>query len=164
MKITSDQQKFLHLAIIEQNSYADIEKEMGVERTQLSKWWEELKIPREELSQIHKIWSKKRIKMDFWKFHEWYIARVLKCHYCGINEEDLSKLRKQGQIFTKRLPTRGRKLEIDRKDPNLPYDVFSNLVLCCYWCNNAKTDEYTELEFKSIGKVIGSIWKKRLTE
>jgi 5-methylcytosine-specific restriction endonuclease McrA len=53
-------------------------------------------------------------------------------------------------------------LELERKKPNESYDNTDNLVLCCYWCNNAKTDEFTEEEFKEIGKVIGKIWQTRL--
>jgi hypothetical protein len=34
--------------------------------------------------------------------------------------------------------------------------------MCCYWCNNAKTDEFTPTEFKFIGQMIGNIWNTRL--
>ncbi|MDR0560263.1 MAG: hypothetical protein LBG92_08825 [Prevotellaceae bacterium] len=35
-----------------------------------------------------------------------------------------------------------------------PYNS-ENCVLACAWCNNAKTDAFTEEEFKPIGKMIG---------
>lgn len=34
--------------------------------------------------------------------------------------------------------------------------------MACYWCNNAKTDEFTAEEFKEIGKEIRKIWDVRL--
>jgi hypothetical protein len=36
-----------------------------------------------------------------------------------------------------------------------------NCVMAFYWCNNAKTDEFTEEEFKAVGKTIAGIWEKR---
>jgi len=34
--------------------------------------------------------------------------------------------------------------------------------MVCYWCNNAKTDEFTEEEFSKIGREIRNIWDDRL--
>jgi len=34
--------------------------------------------------------------------------------------------------------------------------------MACYWCNNAKTDEFDGDEFKEIGEAIKKVWKKRL--
>ncbi len=34
--------------------------------------------------------------------------------------------------------------------------------MSCYWCNNAKTDEFDAEEFKVIGLVIGTTFKVRL--
>jgi|TARA_B110001469_G_C9427678_1_gene217589 hypothetical protein len=158
------EQKFIQLKVIEQKKYSDIEKEMGVNRAQLTKWWHELKDVREPLSIIRKIWKKKCNKIDFWEFHEWYIKPERKCHYCGINEEQIKYLIEEGRIVTTRLSTRGRTLEIERLEPKKPYDEINNLVYSCYWCNNAKTDEFTEEEFKLIGKQIEYIWKARLNE
>ncbi|MCX6165803.1 MAG: hypothetical protein NTU73_13245 [Ignavibacteriae bacterium] len=85
----------------------------------------------------------------------------LECHYCGISEEKIKEMAKVNKFNTIRFYyNRGRSLEIDRKDPSLNYSV-DNMVLCCYWCNNAKTDEFTEEEFKAIGSVINLIWKIR---
>jgi agmatine deiminase len=36
-----------------------------------------------------------------------------------------------------------------------------NLELSCYWCNNAKSDELRSDEFKSIGREIGKIMRRR---
>jgi len=34
--------------------------------------------------------------------------------------------------------------------------------MSCYWCNNAKTDEYIPSEFKEIARGINHVWNKRL--
>ncbi len=57
--MTANQQTFLRLAVIEQKKYGDIEQEMGVDRAQLPKWWDELKDEREQLSKIRQIWTKR---------------------------------------------------------------------------------------------------------
>lgn len=82
------------------------------------------------------------------------------CHYCHITEKDIDTLIEKGKIITKRLSTRGRSMEVDQKDTNKGYEK-GNIVLCCYWCNNAKTDEFTEKEFIPIGELIGETWKSR---
>ncbi|GHV89505.1 hypothetical protein AGMMS50268_00080 [Spirochaetia bacterium] len=76
-------------------------------------------------------------------------------------EAEISQLLDAGHLINKR-PTRGRYLEIERKDPERSYDDFDNLTLACYWCNNAKTDTFTHEEFIIIGKAIAQIWKNRL--
>ena len=82
-----------------------------------------------------------------------------KCHYCGITEEQILELADKQQLRKKSL--RGWSLEIDRHDSNLEYSK-KNYVMACYWCNNAKTDEFTSEEFAAIGKEIEKIWSKRL--
>lgn len=83
------------------------------------------------------------------------------CIWCGINENKIDLLIVNKLIDTKRLSTRGRKMEVDRLRPNEGY-VEGNIALCCYWCNNAKTDEFDEDEFIPIGNAIGEVFRKRL--
>ena len=53
-------------------------------------------------------------------------------------------------------------MEIDRKNSNKEYTA-DNIVLCCYWCNNAKSDEFTFDEFKKyIAPGINQTWNDRL--
>ena len=162
--MTDDLKKILELAVVEQDSYDNIAQEMKVTRKQLSMWWEELKEEREKLSRIRKIWQKKCSEVGFWEFHEWYTNAAKECHYCHITETQNNELIKDDQIHSKRLSTRGRSLEIERLEPNKPYDDIENLVFSCYWCNNAKTDEFTSEEFAPIGKEIEKIWKSRLAK
>ncbi len=97
------------------------------------------------------------------RFVEIYNSTERKCHYCNITEEKIRRLKKENKIKTKRFITRGKTLEVDRINPFQPYEE-GNLVLCCYWCNNAKTDEFSEEEFKKIGKVMEEIWNERLNK
>jgi folylpolyglutamate synthase/dihydropteroate synthase len=81
------------------------------------------------------------------------------CEYCGVSNEQIKKLRENKLIFSK--SGRGFSLEVDRKDPNLEYTKY-NCCMACYWCNNAKTDEYLPFEFKEIARGINTEWNRRL--
>ncbi len=84
------------------------------------------------------------------------------CYYCEITIDKVVELAEKEQIFNKQA-YRGYTLEIDRKRPNEEYTP-ENTVMCCYWCNNAKTDEFCDKEFERIGKAIGEVWKERLSK
>lgn len=81
------------------------------------------------------------------------------CYYCGITPNEINKLADLGRLYKKK--DRGWNLEIDRLDSNREYSP-ENCVMCCYWCNNAKTDEFTSEEFKQIAKGIRNVWDQRL--
>ena len=81
------------------------------------------------------------------------------CYYCELKLSEFEKLYDQ-HLITKKA-NRGFTLEIDRKNPNEEY-YYKNLVMACYWCNNAKTDEFSAEEFKPIGEAIGATFKRRL--
>jgi 5-methylcytosine-specific restriction endonuclease McrA len=85
------------------------------------------------------------------------------CGYCKTKEKDLQLLIEKGEIQTKRLATRGRNLEVDRYHPNEGYTE-ENIVLACYWCNNAKTDEFEGKEFMPVAESIGKIFEARLSD
>ncbi|MBI1226590.1 MAG: hypothetical protein GC192_15260 [Bacteroidetes bacterium] len=81
------------------------------------------------------------------------------CGYCGITKSEIEELGIKGKLRKKNL--RGWSLEIDRLEPNKEYSK-ENCVMSCYWCNNAKTDEFNENEFRAIGREIGIALKNRL--
>ena len=83
------------------------------------------------------------------------------CAYCHITQAQFETLIQAGQIQTKRLRTRGTSLEFDCQIPELGYTE-GNVVLCCYWCNNAKTDEFSEQEFQPIADALALVWRQRL--
>ena len=133
----------------------------------LSKNIEEIREMKNDLkNRIQKIlscrdkWNSKEIGGNFWDFYEWYVNAEQKCYYCNITQEELDQLHRIG-IINKR-KSRGKNLEIDRKIANEEYMNIDNLTYSCYWCNNAKTDTFTESEFLKIGKAISEVWKKRL--
>ncbi len=125
-----------------------------------------------ELKNLYKEEFKKNLKLE--QFKEFYGQDNDKrqCEYCKITESQISELIQNERIVTKRIYSRGRKMEVDRKEPNGLYTLSernkngkflnSNIVLSCYWCNNAKTDEFSYEEFKKVGKVFEQIWKERL--
>lgn len=82
-----------------------------------------------------------------------------RCYYCDITVDIINELANKHKLYKKN--ERGWKLEIDRKKPNEEYKE-ENCVLACYWCNNAKTDEFTDEEFKPIGQAIKKVWENRL--
>ena len=103
--------------------------------------------------------------LSYEKFKEFYgddgNDRI--CHYCKVTESEIKELHNNGRIITKRIYRRGKSHEIDRTNPNGKYES-GNIELCCYWCNNAKTDEFDENDFKPIGNAIGEVWKERLNK
>jgi len=155
-------QDFLHYAVVKQLKYEEIETKLGLNRKTLTLWWDELKEEREHLSKIRMKWKDKCSEIDFYDFKEWFEKADKKCFYCEITEKEIQQLWKKHPKLTK--SKRGKVLEIERKEPNEPYDKISNLVFSCYWCNNAKTDTFTEEEFIKIGKVIKNIWEERLND
>jgi len=83
------------------------------------------------------------------------------CKYCKITETEIKALADKHQLFKKN--ERGWSLEVDRKNSNYEYKK-ENCVMACYWCNNAKTDEFTHEEFMKVGEAIEVVWKKRLSK
>jgi len=79
------------------------------------------------------------------------------CAYCNISIANILEL-SQNALYTKR--ARGYAMEVDQKDPLQSYSD-ENCVACCYWCNNAKTDEFSASEFKEIARGINKVWRDR---
>jgi len=79
-----------------------------------------------------------------------------KCYYYGIKEGDFTRIWEK--FYGGK--TRGQKLEVDRRDNEKGYTL-ENCVLSCSICNNAKSDKFTDEEFKKVGKTIKQIWLSR---
>ena len=108
--------------------------------------------------------SKKGLKqIDFDNFKNWYESQNGCCSYCGLTSADSAKLFHK-YPHTTRGGRRGRRLELDRKNPSITNygEDINNLALACYWCNNAKTNYFTYEEFKQIGDSIGKVQRVRL--
>lgn len=102
---------------------------------------------------------------SFENFKNWFNPSIFKkgCYYCGTSNErslELFNMQLNGQrLDGTRAGKRGRRLELDRKNPSLGYDELDNLVWSCYWCNNAKSNFFSSEEFAPIGKAIGEVLK-----
>ncbi len=92
---------------------------------------------------------------SFIDFHDWYQHQKLVCHYCGLTEVESQKIAMIGILTSKRFPqngvvgqgtNRGVWLEVDRQTPNESYSR-DNCVLCCYFCNNDKSDVFSGNEY-----------------
>lgn len=125
---------------------------------EMKEWKEKNNSKIDDLQQhyITNLYERVFSKNDFMKM----IEEGKECHYCHTTEDQIGNLIEKGKIFKKHI-TRGWSLEIDRKEPNLEYTK-DNCVMCCYWCNNAKTDEFSHEEFVEIGKAIEKVWHERL--
>ncbi len=95
-----------------------------------------------------------KVKFTKNSFLKWYSDNKGKCYYCKIPGDKIEKIY-WGNRKTKRPKTRIH-LEVDRKKPNGNYNK-ENCVLVCFVCNNAKSDIFSEKEFKKIGRVIRNI-------
>ncbi|MCR9155235.1 MAG: hypothetical protein NXI09_14090 [Bacteroidetes bacterium] len=80
------------------------------------------------------------------------------CHYCDISSAQIEQLANEKKLNKKN--ERGWQLELDRKRPNEEYTP-DNCVWACYWCNNAKSDEFTAKEFRGVGEAIKEVWRAR---
>lgn len=99
-------------------------------------------------------------KSEFKKAFDRKVSEASCCEYCGITLEQINLLAENKQIKGKAL-NRRYSLEIDRKAPNQEYTL-ENIAMACYWCNNAKTDEFTVEEFQPIAEGIRKVWNQRL--
>jgi 5-methylcytosine-specific restriction endonuclease McrA len=162
LKNLSDlERKFINTVIINSKTYTESAESLNVNLKTIRQLYKDLESHWRPLIAIRNKWKSKQIGGDFWDFCYWYLSSEKRCRYCGITETELTKLHLIG-IVNKR-PSRGKTLEIDRMVSSEQYSNIKNLTYCCYWCNNAKTDTFTEEEFKVIGKAISTVWKKRLT-
>ncbi len=110
-----------------------------------------------DFKEIFKCYFDEKIKLD--EFKRKFFENRRKCAYCGVPENKLDLL------YTVR-SGRGYRLEYDRiisRDGNKKVEYsLSNIVLACYWCNNAKTDTFSPKEFKPIARGINIIWNTKL--
>lgn len=154
------QRGFINAVCIQLKTYKEASEILEVDLERIRKLYKELDPVWRPIVKVRDKWKAKKIAGNFWDFYHWVKTTEECCHYCGITQEELIKLHELG-ISNKRT-TRGRTLEIDRKLPNEEYTNIQNLTYSCYWCNNAKTDTFSEEEFMVIGKAISIVWKRRL--
>jgi hypothetical protein len=160
--LTHVQQNFIDLVYVQKKTFAEAAVLLNQKLSFIQQLNKDLESHWRPITQSFNKWRAKGIGGNFWDFNYWLNATDPHCHYCGITHNDLTKLHSLGLIENKRT-TRGKTLEIDRKLPHEPYSNLQNLTYSCYWCNNAKTDTFTDVEFMIVGEAISKIWKKRLS-
>jgi hypothetical protein len=92
-------------------------------------------------------------------FAVWYeqqmAAQENRCKYCKILETEVNEIVMKGKLTSKRFPLngtitqgrgRGVHFEVDRKNPNGNYET-ENCVLICYFCNNDKSDIFSDEQY-----------------
>jgi hypothetical protein len=154
------QQAFIDTVYIQLKTFPEAAKILEVEIATIRQLNKDLEPHWRSITKIRNKWKSKKVGGNFWDFCYWYKTTEPCCHYCGISQAELDQLHVLG-LVNKRT-TRGKTLEIERKAANESYSNISNLTYSCYWCNNAKTDTFTDEEFKTVGEAIGTIWKQRL--
>ncbi len=89
--------------------------------------------------------------IDLDDFLNWYNNQNLSCFYCGLTEAESQEISMRGILRSSRFPqngtigqgkSRGVWLEVDRINPIGSYSR-ENCVLCCYYCNNDKSDVFS---------------------
>ena len=92
---------------------------------------------------------------DLADFLDWYNSQEKNCHYCGLTEMESQEIVMTGLLTSNRFPqngiigrgqSRGVWLEVDRFSPKEKYSR-TNCVLCCYFCNNDKSDVFEGVDY-----------------
>lgn len=85
---------------------------------------------------------------SFNRFYDWWLSQYAlndrRCKYCQVEEHKVRELIKCGGMRSRK--SRGLVLEVDRKNPNVPYSK-DNCNLVCYFCNNDKSNIFNEEEY-----------------
>ena len=97
-----------------------------------------------------------KIEISKVEFCKWRKSVEQICHYCEIPENHL-----RGSGFKSQIQKPLDWIGVDRIDSNLGY-FESNLVPCCFVCNQIKGNRFSELEMRFIGQSIKRIWQRRI--
>ncbi len=94
--------------------------------------------------------------IDYNDFKAWYDDQIKVCNYCGLTEEESQEIVVTKLLTSNRFPqngvpgrgtSRGMFLEVDRVEPKGNYSR-NNCVMCCYFCNNDKSDVFHGNHYK----------------
>lgn len=87
---------------------------------------------------------------NFNHFYKWYRTQYEiqegKCYYCKTDEKVIANLFEK-KFQNRKRTTRGKHLEIERRDATDNLYNEENCVLACYFCNNDKSDIFEENEY-----------------
>lgn len=155
----AESQDFLLQVYLRQKPYSELEQIFKVTRKELQVLVQDFEISgKETLEQLRRyrtLWNnKKKLLSDdfkpFERFYTWYVKQYEiqdhKCYYCGVKEKVVRDTMKNHFKHRKRL-NRGKYFELERKGPTELYSP-ENCVLACYFCNNDKSDIFTEDQYR----------------
>ncbi len=137
----------------------DICRDLKITRKEYSEYAKQLEDgKKDEIQSIRRIRSLYHNKTgndsfkfpDFNSFYKWYIQQHQeqngKCYYCKTDEKVIATLFEKKYQNRKRT-TRGKHLEVERRDSTHNLYNAENCVLACYFCNNDKSDIFDENEY-----------------
>lgn len=90
---------------------------------------------------VHNNKNKWAVSISYKEFVEF--TSILECHYCG-NPVSWSKYHPKKN---------GRGYNLDRKDSSKGY-FLNNVVVCCWRCNQAKSNDFTYEEWLFVGRAL----------
>ncbi len=101
-------------------------------------------------------------------FIKWYLDHrpndEKKCAYCGVTQKECREYMEKVACNGGNKRNRGNTLELERKNSKKGENLYKegNCIWICHVCNNAKSDLFTEDEFKNtIAKGIKSFWESK---
>lgn len=132
--------------------------ELEIRRNEFSEYTKQIynEMPEilKEMRRIRQLYNNKKGNafefLDFNDFYKWYIIQYEKqngcCYYCKTEESVLTELFEKKYTSIKRT-NRGKRLEVERRDSGSNKYNKDNCVLACYFCNNDKSDIFSEAEY-----------------
>lgn len=146
---------------IESKLYDDICSENNISRNELTNYYnyfvDQRGLEVQEIKRIRQLYNNKKGLSEFKfksfsEFYSWYINQHKiqggKCYYCECEELKIASLFQNNILVSKRSKYRGNHLEVERKDPHNEEYSKENCVLACYFCNNDKSDVFTESDYR----------------
>ena len=134
-------------------------RDLNITRKEYSEYAKQLDIEKQNEIQIIKrvrtlYHNKKNLEdfkfQNFNSFYKWYIKQYEiqngKCYYCKTDEKIISTLFEK-KFHNRKRTTRGKHLEIERRNSTDNLYNAENCVLACYFCNNDKSDIFDESEY-----------------
>ncbi len=135
--------------------------DLSIERKELTSYSKQIDIERKdeiiEMRRIRGLYNNKKLLYkdefefnNFKEFYDWYLKQYKKqkggCYYCHTEESIIATLFTNKFTSAKRR-TRGLHLEVERKDSKGNKYNVKNCVLACYFCNNDKSDIFSDKEY-----------------
>lgn len=99
---------------------------------------------RQKFYEKNQPWRYKPVNITRDDFVSWFNSQPQKCHYCGLELENLSRV---DDFYN----NKSERMGVDAMNNELGYEL-GNLVVCCHRCNGIKSDFFTHEEMLWIGQ------------